>query len=70
LGGLNFAGKRETSFARMLRPSETKSLYEQWGFGDKSGRGLGISALFAGSSGTGKTMAAEILAKQLQLDLY
>jgi AAA+ superfamily predicted ATPase len=45
-------------------------VYEQWGFGDKSGRGLGISALFAGSSGTGKTMAAEILAKQLQLDLY
>jgi SpoVK/Ycf46/Vps4 family AAA+-type ATPase len=33
-------------------------------------RGLGISALFAGDSGTGKTMAAEVLANALQLDLY
>ena len=33
-------------------------------------RGLGISALFAGASGTGKTMAAEVLANDLQLDLY
>ncbi|UUZ68714.1 ATP-binding protein [Polaromonas sp. P2-4] len=33
-------------------------------------RGLGISALFAGESGTGKTMAAEVLARELQLDLY
>ena len=33
-------------------------------------RGLGISALFAGDSGTGKTMAAEVLANQLRLDLY
>src|SRR6185369_16669411 len=32
--------------------------------------GLGISALFAGDSGTGKTMAAEGIANQLQLDLY
>jgi AAA+ superfamily predicted ATPase len=42
----------------------------EWGFGEKSGRGLGISALFAGESGTGKTMAAEVLARELQLDLY
>src|SRR5262249_18592845 len=33
-------------------------------------RGLGISALFAGTSGTGKTMAAEVLANALRLDLY
>ena len=33
-------------------------------------RGLGISALFAGESGTGKTMAAEVLANELRLDLY
>jgi SpoVK/Ycf46/Vps4 family AAA+-type ATPase len=33
-------------------------------------RGLGISALFAGESGTGKTMAAEVLANELHLDLY
>ncbi|MCY7323924.1 MAG: AAA family ATPase [Phormidesmis sp. CAN_BIN36] len=45
-------------------------VYEQWGFGTKSKRGLGISALFAGASGTGKTMAAEVLAQTLKLDLY
>ncbi|HEY9778930.1 MAG TPA: ATP-binding protein [Leptolyngbyaceae cyanobacterium] len=45
-------------------------VYERWGFGGKSGRGLGISSLFAGSSGTGKTMAAEVLARELRLDLY
>jgi len=45
-------------------------VYEQWGFGNKGGRGLGISALFAGASGTGKTMAAEVIAAELRLDLY
>jgi len=46
------------------------TVYETWGFGAASSRGLGISALFAGSSGTGKTMAAEVLANALRLDLY
>ena len=45
-------------------------VYETWGFGAASSRGLGISALFAGASGTGKTMAAEVLANALRLDLY
>lgn len=45
-------------------------VYEDWGFAEKSQRGLGISALFAGTSGTGKTMAAEVLARELRLDLY
>jgi SpoVK/Ycf46/Vps4 family AAA+-type ATPase len=45
-------------------------VYEQWGFGAKGARGLGISALFAGVSGTGKTLAAEVLASALRLDLY
>jgi Cdc6-like AAA superfamily ATPase len=45
-------------------------VYEQWGFAAKGNRGLGISALFAGTSGTGKTLAAEVLAHQLCLDLY
>jgi ATP-dependent 26S proteasome regulatory subunit len=45
-------------------------VYENWGFANKGGRGLGISALFAGVSGTGKTMSAEVLAQELQLDLY
>ena len=45
-------------------------VYDSWGFRAKSARGLGISALFAGPSGTGKTMAAEVLAHELRLDLY
>jgi AAA+ superfamily predicted ATPase len=45
-------------------------VYESWGFAEKCSRGLGISALFAGPSGTGKTMAAEVLANELRLDLY
>jgi hypothetical protein len=43
---------------------------DEWGFAEKSNRGLGLSALFAGPSGTGKTMAAEILATELELDLF
>lgn len=44
-------------------------VYEAWGLG-RGPRGLGITALFAGVSGTGKTMAAEVLARDLSLDLY
>ncbi|HEY4329326.1 MAG TPA: ATP-binding protein, partial [Phycisphaerae bacterium] len=46
------------------------TVYETWGFAARSSRGLGIAALFAGTSGTGKTMAAEVLAADLKLDLY
>jgi hypothetical protein len=45
-------------------------VYETWGFVQKMNRGLGISALFSGESGTGKTMAAEVIANALRLDLY
>jgi SpoVK/Ycf46/Vps4 family AAA+-type ATPase len=45
-------------------------VYEKWGFAGASRRGLGISALFAGVSGTGKTTSAEVLANELRLDLY
>jgi hypothetical protein len=45
-------------------------VYEDWGYARKLTRGLGISALFAGESGTGKTMAAEVIANELQLALY
>jgi hypothetical protein len=46
------------------------TVYGDWGFACKGARGLGISALFAGPSGTGKTMAGEVLANELRLDLY
>ena len=45
-------------------------VYDDWGFATRGTRGLGISALFAGPSGTGKTMAAEVLAGDLRLDLH
>jgi hypothetical protein len=45
-------------------------VYETWAFGPRLARGLGITALFAGASGTGKTLAAEVLANELHLDLY
>jgi hypothetical protein len=45
-------------------------VYGPWGFAAQSDRGLGISALFAGGSGTGKTLAAEVLARELRLDLF
>jgi hypothetical protein len=46
------------------------TVYEKWGFAEKMSRGLGISALFSGDSGTGKTMAAEVIANELRLNLY
>ena len=45
-------------------------VYERWGFVAPSTRGLGVTALFAGDSGTGKTLAAEVIARELGLDLY
>ena len=46
------------------------TVLDAWGFARQGSRGLGISALFAGASGTGKTMSAEVLAGALELDLY
>jgi SpoVK/Ycf46/Vps4 family AAA+-type ATPase len=49
---------------------QRSQVYDRWGFAGRSNRGLGISALFSGSSGTGKTMAAGAMAQELKLDLY
>jgi hypothetical protein len=46
------------------------TVYDEWGFREKTSRGLGINALFAGESGTGKTMAAEVLSHHLGLSLH
>ena len=50
--------------------ADRPQVYDAWGFSGRLGPSRGISALFAGPSGTGKTMAAEILAGSLRLDLY
>jgi hypothetical protein len=44
-------------------------VYDSWGFG-RAARGLGVTAMFAGPSGVGKTLAAEVLAHELRLDIY
>jgi len=49
---------------------QRSKVYDEWGFRHKMNRGLGISALFAGESGVGKTMAAEVIARDLKLNLY
>lgn len=45
-------------------------VFGEWAFDSKSTRGMGLAALFYGPSGTGKTLAAEILANDLENDLY
>jgi hypothetical protein len=43
---------------------------ERWGFGRRVASGRGLTALFAGPPGTGKTMAAQVLSRELELDCY
>lgn len=45
-------------------------IYEEWGFGEKILYGKGISMAFVGAPGTGKTMAAQVIAKELGMELY
>ncbi len=45
-------------------------VYETWGFNRKLSIGKGLNVLFSGPPGTGKTMAAEVIANELQLELY
>jgi len=54
----------------MARIRERRRVYEEWGFAAKVGKGLGVSALFSGPPGTGKTMVAALIARDLGLELY
>jgi SpoVK/Ycf46/Vps4 family AAA+-type ATPase len=62
--------QKQTLLQLAAQARHRMTVYESWGFAGNGRRGLGISALFAGASGTGKTLAAEVLAKELRLDLY
>jgi AAA+ superfamily predicted ATPase len=53
-----------------LQVKHRQVVYQEWGFDRKLSLGKGVAALFSGSSGTGKTMAAQVIANELQLDLY
>src|SRR5260370_15900328 len=52
------------------RVAQSQRVFEDWGFGQKLSYGKGTHALFSGPSGTGKTMAAEVMANELRLDLH
>jgi AAA+ superfamily predicted ATPase len=49
---------------------QRRVLLEEWGFGDRMPYGRGIAVLFAGRPGTGKTMAAQVLASELDMAIY
>jgi ATP-dependent 26S proteasome regulatory subunit len=84
LGGVAVKIAPRVSFDDLVLPADRVALLREirdqfdhrhevlggWGFGAKLSRGTGISALFSGPPGTGKTMAAEVLAGDLGLDLY
>ncbi|WP_437569812.1 AAA family ATPase [Sorangium sp. So ce542] len=52
------------------RVVQRQRVLEEWGFDRKLSYGTGVSALFTGPSGAGKTMAAEVIARELDLDLF
>jgi hypothetical protein len=54
----------------IARVRHRRRVYDEWGFARKVAKGLGLSALFKGPPGTGKTMVAGIIADELALDLY
>jgi SpoVK/Ycf46/Vps4 family AAA+-type ATPase len=64
----------ETTFAQLrefcTRIVHREQVLKRWGFDRKLSFGKGTTALFAGPSGTGKTMAAEVIANEVRLDLY
>jgi hypothetical protein len=63
--------QQETMLRHITSQVSSRSVVlETWGFRRANTRGMGTVVLFAGESGTGKTMAAEILANELRLDLY
>jgi AAA+ superfamily predicted ATPase len=62
----------QSSLLRLIvgQVRERHRVYDDWGFARQMSRGFGISALFTGESGVGKTMAAEVIANELNLNLY
>lgn len=54
----------------VARVRDRRRVYEDWGYAEKLGRGLGVAALFSGPPGTGKTMAAGLIARELRCEIY
>jgi hypothetical protein len=64
------ASSREQLAEMCRRVTLRHQVLGAWGFGQKHSGGNGVNTLFHGHSGTGKTMAAEVVARALQMDLY
>ncbi|WP_189217249.1 MULTISPECIES: ATP-binding protein [Streptomyces] len=64
--------ERQTTVLREIvaHVRQRPTVHREWGFAAALRHGLGVTALFAGGSGTGKTLAAEVMAKELGLDLF
>jgi SpoVK/Ycf46/Vps4 family AAA+-type ATPase len=54
----------------LVRVRHRGRVFGDWGFSERHARSRSLTALFAGPSGTGKTMAAEVIANELTLPLY
>ena len=66
-----FLSDEATALSELIaRIRQRRTVYETWGFAKKVGRGLGITALMSGPPGTGKTMAAGLIASDLGVALY
>jgi hypothetical protein len=63
------ATRRELDFALAWARHE-RLIFETWGMASRLPLGRGLACLFAGPPGTGKTMAAEIVGRELELDVY
>ncbi|MDQ3365139.1 MAG: AAA family ATPase [Myxococcota bacterium] len=64
------AENRDAITELISRVGNSRRVVGNWGFGDKLTKGLGMSALFSGEPGTGKTMVAALIAGELGLQLY
>jgi AAA+ superfamily predicted ATPase len=62
--------QRDALRAIVAEVRQRTRVYGEWGFARRRVAGLGTTALFSGASGTGKTLAAAVLANELRLDLY
>ena len=62
--------QRRSLVELLARVRRKRTVHERWGFAAKLGKGLGVSALFSGPPGTGKTMVCALIARDLGLELY